>query len=277
MTDGMDMMQSLPPPPQVVTIQIPALAEEISASLPLHGAHQVQNLSIAAKIVDAMLQFSTQEPFSGLQLKGRIQPDAVSRGIQGVIWPGRLSYHQITLPAREDIVAASAKITVLVDGAHNPASSATLARHISDVIARTSSEETLASKEPLNLTFILALSHSPPKTAYHTFRPLLPLPASPDQVKVRVALVRFTPPEGMPWVKSVPPSGLQSAIQSLAEDVEVWAAPDVEDGGPRQLEHALQWIAARPKTNSNGRELVVVAGSLYLVADLYRLYPESLD
>jgi folylpolyglutamate synthase len=68
----------------------------------------------------------------------------------------------------------------------------------------------------------------------------------------------------MPWVKSVPPSSLREVVTQLVPDAEVWAA---EDDMPEssQLTSALQWAARSGKEG-----LVVLAGSLYLVADFYR-------
>jgi len=104
---------------------------------------------------------------------------------------------------------------------------------------------------------------------------------------ISVGLLRFTPPEGMPWIKCVPPIEVEEVVKGLIPDANVWVVPDIADvdakveNGPRKeisesaLEKALRWAAGKRKENEeDGVEqanLVVLAGSLYLVADFYRL------
>jgi folylpolyglutamate synthase len=75
----------------------------------------------------------------------------------------------------------------------------------------------------------------------------------------------------MPWVKSVSPSELRQAIAELAPGVATWAPDDV-DSGEDKLSNALTWAATKHEEETEGGSegLIVVAGSLYLVADLYR-------
>jgi folylpolyglutamate synthase len=90
----------------------------------------------------------------------------------------------------------------------------------------------------------------------------------------------------MPWVKSIPPTELALSIQDLvsAESVPIWTpSQDVslaEGEKNVSLEAALNWAANLDKhrwedrgeeEESEVQQLVVVAGSLYLVADFYRL------
>jgi folylpolyglutamate synthase len=74
----------------------------------------------------------------------------------------------------------------------------------------------------------------------------------------------------MPWVKSVHPSTLVEIVHALKGNMaNVWVANDDEAGGVNQLEKALMWASGQvPKSEPH---LIVVAGSLYLVADFYRL------
>ncbi|KAF8802769.1 hypothetical protein BYT27DRAFT_7215140 [Phlegmacium glaucopus] len=94
------------------------------------------------------------------------------------------------------------------------------------------------------------------------------------------------PPEietpGMPWIKGVPPTEVKAVVEELISDAEVWVVPDldpkVENGnGPESdLEKSLRWAAGkRRKSDEEGVEetnLVVLAGSLYLVADFHRFF-----
>ncbi|KAF7365016.1 Mur ligase [Mycena venus] len=237
----------VPPPPLPVRFSMPCFEHPVHALLPLHGEHQLDNLALAVSVVSAVLMDS-----AWTAIRARFTNAAIARGIRNVEWPGRLSFHTLNSPP----------LLVLADGAHNPASAKTLGAYISDLV--TLHRESAPSRS-LSLTYILALSHSPPKTPRETLAPLLPLDAPQDlQVDVGVALLSFTPPDGMPWVKSVPPGELQEVVKSLAPGTETWVDATETSGG---LRRALDWAAGRGGQDG----LVVLAGSLYLVADFYRL------
>ena len=92
-------------------------------------------------------------------------------------------------------------------------------------------------------------------------------------LRVRVGLLRFTTPDGMPWIKSENPSDLKEVVTSLLPDAEMWKTDD-ERAPEGQIDDALRW-AAEGSVRRNGvrrepEHLVVIAGSLYLIADLYR-------
>ena len=106
---------------------------------------------------------------------------------------------------------------------------------------------------------------------------------------ISVGLLRFTPPEGMPWIKCVPPTEVEEVVKGLIPDANILVVPDVadvdakvEDGPPKEsaLENALRWAAGKRKENEeDGVEqanLIVLAGSLYIVADFYR-FLDKLD
>lgn len=185
----------------------------------------------------------------------------MSKGIQATVWNGRLSFHKLP-STKHDIL-------VLADGAHNPASAATLSAYIASTLARVS-----AASRNITLTYVLALSHSPPKTPLQTLSQLLP--TTTPNIKLNIALLRFTPPEGMPWVKSVPPSDLASVAASLCPGANIWEAPD--DQPPEgQLKKALEWAGDHQTSEDDTvlEGMVVVAGSLYLVANFYRLLQDA--
>lgn len=253
-----------PPPPRPVEMSLPE-SEPYRVLLSLQGDHQLMNLGAALSVIH-LLQ-------SGEATAPSIQPSAldnktISQGVQQCTWPGRLSFHTY-MPNDSD-----RPLTILADGAHNRASSETLAAYTStllDSLART--------RKTVTLTYILGLSYSPPKTPEDVLAPLFSrCPRHPHiQVKTRVAFVRFTPPAGMPWVKSVAPSQLREVVKQLgssnsaAQDMDVWSASDEEITDNTSLEQALEWAA---DVEENEDTLIVVAGSLYLVADLYRLLGE---
>ncbi|KNZ73025.1 Folylpolyglutamate synthase [Termitomyces sp. J132] len=240
-----------------VAPHMPCFPHDIRATLPLFGDHQLENLGVALTAISALLT----HPSAHINIVKSISPKTISRGIQSVRWPGRLSFHLLPAKPKHGITRP---LIVLADGAHNSASSATLGSYITHLLSLADVES------PVNLTYILSLSHSPPKTPLQTLTPILP-PTLPSQsslkIHVRIACLRFTPPDEMPWVKSVAPEDLRDAVASLTPEAEIWVADGVVGN---QLHHALEWAA-----KENGDGLVVVAGSLYLVADLYRFLQQE--
>ncbi|KAK0201689.1 Mur ligase [Desarmillaria ectypa] len=225
-----------PPPPSPIQAYIPALLQDIFACLPLHGDHQLQNLGLALGVMDALIsQYPT--------VRDRLTPAAIIRGIKQTEWPGRLSFHSVNLDRQE--------LPVLVDGAHNPASSECLARYLTHLVSSLKSTE-----QPITITYILALSHSPPKTPRETLAPLFKV-AGPSLF--RVAVVPFSPPEGMPWVKMEDTLVMKETVRTLCPDAVICEEE-------HDLLDALKWAS-----ELSGSDLIVLAGSLYLVADFYRL------
>ncbi|KAF4612057.1 hypothetical protein D9613_003614 [Agrocybe pediades] len=244
------------PPPQPVKFVLESFADPVHANFPLHGAHQLDNLGTALGMLDALLCEENNEVLHRLGLKSRVSPASIRQGIENVKWPGRLSFHTVS-------VGPGRRLVVLADGAHNAASATTLGDYLNPLFDLTS-----VSRNDIPITYILSQSHSPPKTPLETLGPLLQ-PARSN--RVRIALLRFTPPEGMPWVKSVAPEDIRPAVKSILPDV---AEDDVWVGeGDNSLEDAFLWAADNhlDKERGTNRGLVVLAGSLYLVADFYRL------
>lgn len=267
------------PSPQPVTIHAPCFEEPVRALLPLYGEHQLDNLRTAVAGISVLL--SHHHPISAnLDLASRITPQSLAEGIKNTRWPGRLSFHTVPASVSESL---SRPLIVLADGAHNPASSVTLSSYITHLLSVLAPPEVKANattSTTINLTYILALSHSPPKTPLQTLSALLPpsrLSSHPDvRINVNVACVRFTPPEGMPWVKTVPPEEMSQVVRALVPDAKVWipGERDTSEVGVTtkgDLQRALEWAASLRVGGEEEEELVVVAGSLYLVADLYRL------
>ena len=258
------------PQHQPISCRLPCFDDDLNASLPLFGDHQLDNLGVALGVISSLFTTAPTELVSQTGLKSKITLQTIADGIQATRWPGRLSFHTISVPL-SDFPSGLKEAIVLVDGAHNPASSQTLGNYLSYLIS-------LPSPRPkrLQLTYIIALSHSPPKTPVQTISPFLTLSlkstVNGPKIASRVALLRFTPPEGMPWIKSVPPSELHQVVSDLAPGIETWVAGDDENVGTgqlgnKQLLEALRWAVSSGCDES----LIVVVGSLYLVADFYRL------
>ena len=229
-----------------VSISLPCFPEPLGGKLPLHGSHQLSNLGIASTIVSELL---THPSCSHLELSGRITPETFITGLAKTSWPGRLSFH--TLPNGKDI---------LVDGAHNQGSAQTLADFIATLLPSKS-----AANSPFNLTYILGLSHSPPKQPLETLAPLFSpsiLSLSYPNMRVNVAALEFSPPDDMPWVKAEPPSMIYDVVEAHCPHARFWSPRESKAG----LSDALDWAIDL----SGGDGLIVLAGSLYLVADFYR-------
>lgn len=224
-----------------VMYQVPKGSPAIELDLPLPGAHQLDNLSTALGIVENIQDSD--------QISGRITIETISRGVKNTRWPGRLEYILCTLDG-------SPPFTILADGAHNAASSAALRQYIN----------TLNPKKS-HIPFVIALSHSPPKTPLETLQPLL-------EDGDHVALVPFSPVVDMPWVTHEDTQQLLDVCKGLVgSHGEVY----LPEGGSVAPQAVPQNLIAALKWTSQKSDLVVVAGSLYLVADLYRLvemYPQ---
>ena len=236
-----------PRTPMPVSISLPCFHEPLQGKLPLHGSHQLSNLGVASTIVSELL---IHPSCSHLKLTGRITPQTFVSGLAKTKWPGRLSFH--TLPNGRSI---------LVDGAHNQGSAQTLADFIVTLLPCLST-----TNKVLNLTYIFGLSHSPPKRPLDTLAPLFSpsiLSPSSTRVKVNVAALEFSPPDDMPWVKAESPTMIYDAVKTHCPHATFWSPADDKAG----LSDTLGWAAG--SSESDG--LIVLAGSLYLVADFYRL------
>ncbi|KDQ20258.1 hypothetical protein BOTBODRAFT_62574 [Botryobasidium botryosum FD-172 SS1] len=226
-----------PPTPQSVETDLPLSKTSIKFLLSLQGAHQRENAAVALALIDVL---RTHPACHFPNIGRQITDEHIRAGLREAKWPGRLEW--IHVP----ITAANPGFThLLVDGAHNAASAHTLRSYISS----------LPLPQSAPTTFILALSHSASKTPASVLTPLL-------REGDRVALVRFSPVAGMPWVHPVDPVEMKETVRSLVGDLE--GVVEVIPGGT--LAGGLEW--AERTTPKGG--LVVLAGSLYLVADLYR-------
>ena len=233
--------------PTPVSVSLPCFSTPLTGKLPLRGSHQLSNLGIVSTIVSELL---THPSCSHLELRKRITPETFAAGLGKANWPGRLSFHD--LPNGK---------SVLVDGAHNQGSSQALADFIATLLHRQAPQN-----NTFNLTYLLGLSHSPPKQPLETLSPLFSpsLLSQPGaRVEVNVAAFEFSPPDDMPWVKPEPPSVIYDAVKSHCPSAKLWSPM----GGQAGLSDALDWATEV----SGGDGLIVLAGSLYLVADFYRL------
>ncbi|KAI9573549.1 Mur ligase [Boletus coccyginus] len=251
------------PPGQPIEFHSTPFTSPIHAKLPLHGTHQLDNLSLSLTVISTLVTHTPAQA-NPHHFSHRITAETVRAGIESVSWPGRLTFHTLSRPVT--VGSTLDPPVVLADGAHNAASAELLASYISGLMAQ------LKPGSKLNITYIVALSHSPPKKPFDTLSPIfLPHGSQGSTTRIRVAALRFTPPEGMPWVTSVPPLEIQQTVRQMIHlgDEYVWAAPD-DLPWDSQLLRAFEWAEAERAAHTE-ENLVVITGSLYLVADFYRL------
>lgn len=233
------------PQPQLVQFVLPSVGPQaIDTSFPLAGDHQIVNLSTALGALECLSSFKN------------LSSTVVKDGIANVRWRGRLSWHTPNL--------GNLPHPVLIDGAHNPGSSEALSKYIQRTIAD------LTSPSEVHLHFIVGMSYSPSKPPRETLLPLLG--NLPQQVaKIDVHLVEFSLPEGMPWVKPVASKSLEQTVKELLPRADTWTGSS-EACSDTDLQRALQRVgSAVKKGDDNWHHFIVLAGSLYLVADFYRL------
>jgi folylpolyglutamate synthase len=154
-----------------------------------------------------------------------------------ICWPGRLQEITVRpLVSREE--------PVLIDGAHNSQSADVLGKYV-DRKLRPSGRA---------ITWTIAMSHG--KNMSDILKPLI-------QPGDNVAVVAFGPVDGMPWVEAIDTSQLAEHIQSFRGVAEVKTfGSDI----PRSMRWASEVAKGGPW---------VMAGSLYLVSDVFRLLREK--
>ena len=233
----------VPPRPVHVRTRIPVIMDGrlvpgedyVATRLPLGGQHQLDNLSLAITIVHVLSH--DKRALSIQPGLATINPLIIQRGVELTRWEGRCSWLQYKVPNTDK------SVPILIDGAHNADSAKTLRAYIND----------LGIPDGVKVHFIISLSASPGKSPESVLRPLL---SKGD----KVTLVDFTTPvEGMPWVKPASKDEVRDVVNTLISG----DASTVEQAGVEGLKHILGKVAED--------ELVVVCGSLYLVADIYRL------
>ncbi|KAJ1021858.1 hypothetical protein NDA16_003621 [Ustilago loliicola] len=185
----------------------------------------------------------------------------VRESLNAVKWAGRCSWFNVA--GRE----------VLIDGAHNESSAVALREYIENCLAsRSLSSSSKGKKGQWEVTYIFAFSEG--KDYESMVRALLDNPSELVE-RQNVGLTTFSPPEGMPWVRSVE---LQDslAVLKVGREVDVGELRTFES-----INEAIQWSAGKSGKEKGEKGPVVIAGSLYLVADMYRylqsigLYPTS--
>ncbi len=214
------------PPPLVgwdrdgIVVGLPRLGE---TRIGLRGRHQAANAAVADAVLDALAAAGIAEA-----------PDeARRRGFADARWPGRLEL----IVARRD-GAGRPPIDVLLDGAHNPAGAAVLARAIEDLRPMLSGGDDAPAPPPL--TLILATMSDKDVAGV-----LAALASSPAVRAARVICTEVDVPRALPATR------LKDGWTSVAPRSRTTVAVPVAAA----LEQAL----------AEAEGPIVVAGSLYLV------------
>jgi folylpolyglutamate synthase len=227
-----------PAPTFVRTPLAGAKTRVLDTQLSLGGAHQLDNLSLALTLLDVVRNDARSR---SIQPKLEYLVDSrLQAGVAAARWHGRCAWLQWRDPH------TGTTVPFLVDGAHNADSAVTLRAYLDSLDV------------PGPRTFVISLSASPGKTPDGVLRPLL-------RRGDRLALAQFTTPvEGMPWIRAADSEDLRAAALPLTDGGEIHTVPGV---GPAAVAEALRWA----QNGHGGQGLTVLCGSLYLVAEAYRL------
>ncbi|ORX58233.1 FolC bifunctional protein [Hesseltinella vesiculosa] len=158
------------------------------------------------------------------------------QGMLQTRWPGRLDWFPLTDPSL-------CFDQILVDGAHNDSACLALRAYVDQTMCRLARSRVL---------WIIGITQG------KTVDAMISTLAAKDDC---ILTVPFSQPESMPWISCVDP-------QVLADTANTHSPP-------RAVAHAslANALASASNIYTPGKDLVVLCGSLYLVADLYRLFP----
>jgi dihydrofolate synthase/folylpolyglutamate synthase len=221
---GVPLAEVAPPPllgwdRDGIVVALPRLGE---TRIGLRGRHQAVNAAVADAVLDALAA-------AGI---ASTPPDTRRRGYAEARWPGRLELIETAEGTRDGGVRE-----VLLDGAHNPAGAAVLARALDDLRATLRGGD---EPDPPPITLVLGSMADKDVAGV-----LAALTASPVARAARVICTQVDLPRALPAV-------------SLARG---WAA--VAPGSRPQVVTPVEAALERALAQAPGP--VVVAGSLYLV------------
>lgn len=170
--------------------------------------------------------------------------------------------HLIPPPLPSDKKQEPQPVQVLLDGAHNPQSATALAAHL---------REHVRTKHNLPIVWVLSMKGD--KDISTVIKTLV----APGDSVITCA---FGPVDGMPWVSSLDAQALAVEVTRVmhGESVHVEVASDAK--GSASVAHAIRLAVAVSSTNNNtfrsvgqgsgGDRPICIAGSLYLVGDVFR-------
>lgn len=179
--------------------------------------------------------------FHYLLTHGLIAPKslhALTTTISETRWPGRLDF------VPWNLISPSNTSSFLCDGAHNPASSSQLNTFIQSHLK--------THPHITSITFVFAFSKGKDIKAI-----LSNLLTNLNHIKTECFAVPFANVEEMPWVESESTELIQQTIQEMFNI-------------PTQRISSIKTVLEQLATRNDQNALVVVTGSLYLIAQVYR-------
>ncbi|KAF9281617.1 hypothetical protein BGZ68_006531 [Mortierella alpina] len=234
--------------------------------IPLLGDFQLANSATAIAAIRTLVDSASSAGSDGttmdIQWKDRITDETIRQGIRDTAWPGRLQWIKATDAPRE------VRGKMLIDGAHNPAAAVALSAYISEYAATVSSTVSVSASRRPRTHWIMAFTKG--KDIEEMFEILFP-PLSSGEKRGQqdtFSAVEFSPPEGMPWVSPIPSGEICQRLKAHQDRIHIQGESQLlVQGFGADLKAALQWVGNQRQED----DLVVLCGSLYLVADLFRL------
>lgn len=169
----------------------------------------------------------------------KIDPDVIKAGVQNTVLPGRLQTYNIEHSKVGLIDDGSTSI--LLDGAHNTSAAVELGKYLDSV------------RGPNGFIFIIAITKG--KNLTSLFQSII----GKNDIVIFTQFEENI--EGMPWIEPFPAGELKNEL--LKQEV---AVSDIRV--IKELKEALKYAIQISKNESKE---IVVCGSLYLVADVFRL------
>ncbi|CUM64201.1 uncharacterized protein PRCAT00001795001 [Priceomyces carsonii] len=197
---------------------------------PLKGNYQLQNLSIALKIIDIVMAQDYNE-YTMEDGRSKILPESITSGISKANWPGRLqSVHIDTLG-----------FDVLLDGAHNESAAEELGKFLQEYRGQ-------------GKGLILVIGITQGKNVENLLKHIV--------IKEKDTLIPalFLSPDKMPWVSSYDPNLLRRTFKNYSNLV-----VEIKEHDVQSIIKYLKDI----KLHGDDRQ-IVICGSLYLCADFLR-------
>ncbi|KAI9283099.1 Mur ligase [Umbelopsis sp. AD052] len=190
------------------------------------------------QLVNAATAVSTIHILKNAQndLDIKITVEHIQQGMADTRWPGRLDL--LTKEQCPWLTNLYSIDEMFVDGAHNPPAAKVLREFVDQQCQTRNNDKVqwiIASTEGKDVKELLSILLRPQDS---------------------VCATTFTQPENMPWISHMDPSEIRDIAATVAS-------------GPCTVEPSLAQ-ALRNAGQSKG--LIVLCGSLYLVADLYRLH-----
>ncbi|KAF9302110.1 hypothetical protein BGZ74_005850 [Mortierella antarctica] len=233
------------------TGQWATLEDGFQVWIPLLGDFQLENAATAVAAIRVMQQSARWDQITDM---------SIQQGIKSTVWPGRLQW--IEPPTSP----ASVRGRMLIDGAHNPAAAGALRAYVDEYLGSVVKQnEGKGDKTTTRTHWIMAFTRG--KDIEEMFEILFSPPTTGrPESQDTFSAVEFSVPEGMPWVSPIGSEEVCARLEAL-QAKRGGGSKMVTRGFGTDLDGALAWVGGQ----RGEADVVVLCGSLYLVADLLRL------